>query len=134
MTSADVSMWVVRAGRHGEANDLFLKGNCVALSFEQVPNPGLIPPDREAFKAKALEAYPGIKLRTASSFGGQLFRFVHEMQKGDIVLYPSKLDRHVHIGRITGDYKYDQSVDKHYPNLRTVEWLDVPPRLGPIRM
>jgi restriction system protein len=50
------------------------------------------------------------------------------MQCDDIVVYPSKLDKLIHIGRITGVYEYNPNVDKNYPNIRPVEWLKHIPR------
>jgi len=40
---------------------------------------------------------------------GQLFRFVHEMAVGDLVVYPSKRDRLIHIGRIVGPLSLSQT-------------------------
>src|SRR5690606_41987272 len=58
----------------------------------------------------------------------RLFRFVHDMTEGDLVVYPSKRDRQVHIGRITGPYVYDPSASEAYPNMRKVNWLKSVPR------
>jgi restriction system protein len=62
------------------------------------------------------------------NYAGQLLRFVHEMQVGDLVLYPSKRDRMVHFGRVTGGYIYDSHSSPHYPNRRPVQWLKAVPR------
>ena len=49
------------------------------------------------------------------------------MKIGDLVVYPSKRDRHVHIAQVQGDYRYDPTVSREYPNQRSVKWLcDVP--------
>ena len=54
---------------------------------------------------------------------GQLFRFVHEMKEGDLIIYPSKRDKRVHIGQIAGPYQYiDKSADT-YPHRRAVRWI-----------
>jgi restriction system protein len=53
---------------------------------------------------------------------------VHEIKEGDIVLYPSKRDRKIHIGHIKGLYKYKPSVDAAYPNQREVNWTKFVPR------
>jgi predicted Mrr-cat superfamily restriction endonuclease len=49
-------------------------------------------PNREAFKARVAEVYPEAKLGAIPNNAGQLFRFVHEMAVGDLVVYPSKRD------------------------------------------
>lgn len=59
---------------------------------------------------------------------GMLFRFIYEIQIGDIIVYPSKNDRQVYIGEIKSNYKYAPNVEKSYPNMRSVEWLKNIPR------
>ena len=58
---------------------------------------------------------------------GQIFRFVHEIKVGDLVVYPSKHDRRVNIGEIQGEYFYEPTAGEPYPNRRKVKWLcDLP--------
>jgi restriction system protein len=59
---------------------------------------------------------------------GQLFRFAHEAKTGDVIVYPSKQDRHVHIGEIVGPFKYDPDTSPAYPQQRSVKWLRSIPR------
>src|SRR5438876_3825116 len=84
--------------------------------------------DREAFKAKVAETYPRKKPGAIPNNAGQLFRFVHEIKPGDIVVYPSKRDRQVHLGRVEGPYTYDPAKDTGYPNSRSVKWARAVPR------
>ena len=35
-----------------------------------------------------------------------LFRFCYEMQVGDYVVYPSKIDRKINLGVVESDYMY----------------------------
>jgi restriction system protein len=85
-------------------------------------------PDRDAFKIAVAKTYPDIKPGAIPNNAGQLFRFVHEVKSGDLVVYPSKLDRHVHIGRVAGDYRYDSTTNGGYPHQRPVKWLSELPR------
>jgi restriction system protein len=91
-------------------------------------NLSVIPSNRDAFKAAVAKIYPEKKPGAIPNNAGQLFRFVHEVKEGDLVVYPSKSDRQVHIGEIVGAYDYDQTVNG-YPNLRSVKWLKGVPRL-----
>jgi restriction system protein len=84
-------------------------------------------PSREAFKAKVAELYPG-KPGAVPVNAGQLFRFVHEMKVGDLVVYPSKQDRQVHLGQIEGKYQFDPKTEPGYPHIRAVKWLRHLPR------
>jgi restriction system protein len=75
---------------------------------------------REDFKKKFTQSYPNAKPGAHAIWAGQTYRFIYEMKKGDIIVYPSKMDKRVHIGYISGDYRFDAS--KIYPHLRSVEW------------
>ncbi len=56
-----------------------------------------------------------------------LYRFVYEINIGDYIIYPSKLDKRVHIGQVTGEYAYRPELSSAYPNTRAVKWLkDIP--------
>lgn len=61
-------------------------------------------------------------------YAGQLLRFAHIVQAGGLILYPSKKDKHVHFGRVAGEYRYDPSLESGYPHLRPVEWEKAVPR------
>ena len=56
-----------------------------------------------------------------------LYRFIHEAQVGDYVIFPSKIDRKINIGTIEGEYYFDES-DGNYPQRRKVKWLKHLPR------
>ena len=87
-----------------------------------------LPADREAFKAKLLDVQPNRKPGYYPNAAGQVFRFVHEAKNGDLVIYPSKRDRRVHIGEIAGPYQYDTNPESGYPQHRAVKWLKSFPR------
>ena len=59
---------------------------------------------------------------------GQLFRFIHEMQVGDLIAYPDKFERKIYLGEVTGTYVYDPKKSSDYPNIRSVKWLGSFPR------
>ena len=123
------TIWGIHAGKTGDAETLFLKKNYIAIGWTEMGDLSLYEATREAFKAGFIKAYPDTKkpgaIRTGS---GQPFRFVHEMKVGDIVLYPSKKDRHIHIGRVEGPYQYNLDIEYGYPHHRAVKWLKSIPR------
>ena len=79
--------------------------------------------DREALKKALAGHYPEHAPGSRPVAAGILFRFVHEMKAGDIVVYPSKHDRMVNVGRFTGSYEFVPTDPNDYPNHRHVEWL-----------
>jgi restriction system protein len=128
MKDTEKVLWGIHAGKTGDADALFLKKNCVAVGWAKMGDLAVLKPDREAFKARVVEVYPEKKPGAIPNNAGQLFRFVHEMKAGDLVVYPSKRDRQVHLGRIEGGYTYDPKTESGYPNRRTVKWLRAVPR------
>ena len=124
----EATIWGIHGGKTGDADSLFLKKNCVAIGWAKIGDLSKIPPDRPSFKATVAKTFPDAKPGAIPTNAGQLFRFVHEMQVGDLVVYPSKQDRKIHIGRIEGGYGYNPSLEEGYPNIRPVKWLKALPR------
>lgn len=122
------TLWGIHGGQTGDANSLFLEKGYVALGWRKVGDLSELTPDREAFKRRVAEAYPEKKPGAIPNNAGQLFRFLHEMKVGDLVAYPSKADRQIHIGRIAGNYEYSPRRDSAYPHQRQVKWLKAIPR------
>ena len=82
---------------------------------------------REAFKEKYAEVYPEAKMGAIPTRSGMLYRFFHEVQIGDYVVYPSKVDRMINIGEVTGEYKYVKE-QNDYVQQRSVKWIKHLPR------
>ncbi len=128
MADRETTVWGIHAGKTGDADTLFLKKDCVALGWSGVGDLGALSADREAFKAKVATIYPEKKPGAVANNAGQLFRFVHELRVGDVIAYPSKMDRRIHLGKITGPYRYDPDLEGGYPHLRPVKWVQAVPR------
>lgn len=83
---------------------------------------------KEAYK----RAFPHKSAASVRSSYMQVFRFAHEIQIGDPVVYPIKSSQYVMIGRIAGNYEWSDDPElreRDYCNLRRVEWLAKVPRL-----
>ncbi len=128
MANKEITVWGIHAGRTGDAETLFLKKNVVALGWEEMGDLSTIKADRDSFKEKIIRAYPNTKPRAIPLAAGQPFRFIYEMKIGDVVVYPSKSDRQVHIGIVEGEYKYNPLLSKGYPNTRAIKWKKSLPR------
>ena len=122
------TIWGIHAGKTGDAHNLFKENNVAALGWMEMGDLEPLSPDREAFKTQLLKARPNRKEGYYPVATGQLFRFVHEVKPGDLIVYPSKHDRMVHIGEITGAYRYNPKIEVTYPHHRPVKWLQTFPR------
>src|SRR5438128_7863671 len=121
-------IWGIHAGKTGDADTLFLKKNCVAVGWSKVGDLAVLKSDRDAFKAKVAEVYPDAKPGAVPTNAGQLFRFTHEMKAGDYVAYPSKRDRLIHLGKVTGPYRYEPNAEGGYQHQHAVQWSRAVPR------
>lgn len=128
MSTQDKTLWGIHGGKTGDADSLFLKKKFIAIGWSKCGDLGKLSPNREAYKELLAKTYTDAKPGAIPTNAGQLYRFVHEMKPDDLVVYPSKRDHHIHIGRITSAYGYDPDLEPVYPNLRSVEWLKTVPR------
>src|SRR5699024_2611327 len=51
-----------------------------------------------------------------------LYRFAYEVEVGDYVVFPSKIDRQINIGVIESEYEYNP-LSIEYVQQRKVKWL-----------
>lgn len=107
---------------HRGAYELVSAGN-VAVGWPDAGDLSDLPDDRDAFKARLRQSFPDRSEAWIANAAGQLLRFRHVMQVGELVVYSRKADRTINIGRIAGDYAYEPGAWGRYPNRRAVEWL-----------
>lgn len=119
----EITVWGIHAGKTGDAETLFFKKDVIAIGWDKMEDLSKLKANREAFKDAVAKAYPDKKPSSIPINAGQLYRFIHEMQVNDLIVYPSKISREVHIGKITGEYLYDPSYEKTYPHRRAVKWI-----------
>lgn len=86
----------------------------------------------EKLKAAYERAFPNKSMASVRSSYNQVFKFAHEMEIGEPVVYPIKASRDVLIGQITGPYQWSDDPELRegdYCNIRKVEWLERIPRV-----
>lgn len=120
---SNVKIW----GIHTMDDSLFLNQNIIAIGWDAIGNLSRIEPTREAYKNEYIRAYPNAKKGSVATGAGMLYRFSCEMQKGDYIVFPSKIDRKINIGIVESDYFHDDAAAM-YPNQRKVKWLRHLPR------
>ena len=114
-------------GIHTTDDSLFLSQNIIAIGWSEMGDLSQLPPSRDEFKERFLKTYPNGKKGAVATSAGMLFRFVHEVQIGDYIVFPSKSDRKINLGVIEGPYYHDDQ-PAIYPNRRKVRWLKSLPR------
>ena len=123
MADVEKRIW----GIHTYDEALFLKDDKMAIGWKEIGNLREIPANRDDFKKKYVQVYPDASKGAVATCAGMLYRFCHEVQIGDYVVYPSKSDRMINIGEITGDYEFVPDAHE-YVQQRNVKWLKHIPR------
>ena len=108
-------------GIHSRDDGLFRHENRIAIGWAEMGDLAKIPNSRDAFKARFAQVYPDSKKAAIPTGAGMLYRFTHEVNLGDYVVYPSKEDRKINIGIVEGGYTFDPV--HHYSHQRKVKWL-----------
>ncbi len=121
--SEELKVW----GIHTLDDNLFLKENVMAIGWGEIGDLNEIVPDREAFKKKYSEVYSNEKKMKIATSAGMLYRFAHEVQIGDYIVFPSKINREINIGTVESGYIYNPDA-KTYVQQRKVKWLKHFPR------
>ncbi len=115
--------WVVRAGENGERERAALEEGVLVVGWDRLAMGDLADAaTRDDIKAAVAAAYPDEGPYTIGNWTGQLYRFVHEIQPGDLVVLPLKSLR-VAIGRVTGAYEFRAGALEGMRHVRPVEWL-----------
>lgn len=121
----DARVW----GIHTMDDNLFLKENIIAIGWKDMGDLSQIGTTRDDYKEKYIKTYPDAKKGSIPTSVGMLFRFCHEMQIGDYIVFPSKTDRKINIGIVESDYYFDPLAHE-YSNQRHVKWLAHEPRMA----
>jgi len=124
---AEKTIWGIHAGSEGEADDLFIKNKVIAIGWRRVGDLSTYK-DREAYKNILQKTYKDISVGALRNTAGIFYRFVYEMQIGDLVIYPSKPSKQIYIGEVRSEYKYRPDSHEEFMNHHDVEWKANYPR------
>lgn len=111
-------------GIHNDHPELDLVGNgFVSIGWDELGDLDRLAPNRDAFKDAIRGAYPDSKEGAVPVAAGVVYRFVHQIEVGDLVVHPHKPDSTLAFGRITSEYRHDPAAELHQ-HRRDVKWLD----------
>jgi restriction system protein len=122
-----MTVWLIRAGKYGEREELALKSHVAAVGWEEMPD--LTPcTTREALRDLLNATYPDDKPKTISNWESQLWPIRDTIKKDDLVVLPLKTRSDVAIGRVTGTYQYRTDLASDALHTLPVKWLAEFPR------
>jgi restriction system protein len=118
-----MTVWLVRAGKHGEFEQKFLQENKVYVTWDKLAvDLGKMKERQQLFDAMS-EIYPEAKTRAIQQNVSQVWPFGHEMQPGDLIVMPSKMQRAIYVAEITGGYQFEKQGPDPFFHSRTVKWI-----------
>lgn len=123
-----MGIWLFRAGKYGEYEEKFLTDGRVYLTWNNLNIDLTEYKDRHKLLKKLEEIYPSEKLNALKNWLSQIYPIAFRMKIGDWIVLPSKRTNTIHIGKITGEYKYDKNNGNPYYHYRDVDWFakDIP--------
>jgi restriction system protein len=117
---AGSTLWAL----HHSGGRPLVDDSVLAIGWVDAGDLSSVPNDREAFKNYLRPLYPDKSDAQLANTAGQLLRFRHVMQPGELVVYPQKNDHTINIGKIASGYAYEPHVWERYPHRRKVDWVE----------
>jgi len=128
ISKSPAMIWVVRAGAKGEEENDALANDVVTIHWDELGDISNFY-DRDSLKIYYKKMLPHESEGTIAQAVGQVWSFLREIKKNDIVIIPliSKQSKFVAIGIVVGDYEF-QEITPDIKQIRKVKWLhkDIP--------
>lgn len=118
-----MAVWMVRAGRHGEREELALEKGLVLIGWEELPDLSTVK-TREELEELCRRTYPEAKPMQLANWVGQIWAFRARIEAGDLVVLPLKSRSAIAFGRVKGPYEYRSQLPPDARHTRPVEWLN----------
>lgn len=129
-----MTLWVVRAGVHGEQEDAALTNNVVTIGWNELDNLSgygnfdLLYEYYKSVYPENTHDKPTDYEKSVRLLCGEVWRFLDDVKIGDYVVLPSKKTKNIFIGKIIGNYEY-KLYAYNVKHTRKVEWLKTLNRL-----
>ncbi|MBX9987165.1 restriction endonuclease [Priestia aryabhattai] len=116
------AIWLVRAGKYGEQEQLALENNIVTIGWNKLGNISDLQNKEELIELFEL-TYPNEKPKAIINKASQVWRFKNEIEIGDLVVLPLKQEPVIAVGKIISKYKFIDNLGTVIRHARTVEWI-----------
>jgi restriction system protein len=114
--------WMVRGGRDGERESAALSEGLVIAGWEEVGDLSRCS-TKPDLRRELERTYPDASRARIGNWTGQLWRLIHDMAVGDLVVIPLKSQPVIAIGRLTGDYQFRDEAPPGFRHVRPAIWL-----------
>lgn len=113
-------VYVVRA-EYGKYASIFQAEGYVAIGWFDADPAGWDLSDKEALKSKYRQQFPNDPPMRVNQNVGQIYRFVSEIQLGDVIVCPGQ-DNQLSVGIISGELYYSSDATSRFFWRRPVKW------------
>lgn len=122
-----MAVWMVRAGRNGEREELALSDGVAVIGWDELPDLSSAQ-SREDIEDLLKEHHPDAKPKTLMNWATQVWTFVGRVMPDDLVVLPLKMRSAIAVGRASGEYEYRPQNPPGAHHVRRVEWTrdDIP--------
>jgi restriction system protein len=118
-----MSIWLIRAGSHGEYEQKFIQKNRVYVTWDELNvNIGKMS-QRSELTAAMSERYPATKPKAIQNWVSQVWPFAHEIKIGDLVVLPLKSQPAIQIGEVASEYHFEPAESNPFFHWRSVKWI-----------
>lgn len=121
-----MTVWLVRAGRSGEREDLALREGLAVIGWDELPDLSIL--SKEQLGDLLRQHSPEKSNQSIGNTLSQLWSFANRIEDGDIIALPLKKRSAIAFGKASGPYEYRASNPDGAKHVRPVEWIrdDVP--------
>ena len=118
------AVWVVRAGKRGEEEQIALDNNLVTIHWNELSDLSRVT-NKDELEKQYQQANPDENRAAAIGAGvGQVWAFLSKMKPGDLVIIPLRTrPSALAIGEVTGPYAYRSDLGPEVRHTLPVKWL-----------
>lgn len=120
-----MTVWVARAGKYGERENLALEEGRAFIGWGELGDLSQLN-TREEVLAYVVEMYPDMKPGTARNNAGQVFNFLRSFEMGDIFALPLKTRPAIAFGKVAGNYEFIADNPEDARHSRRIDWIGEP--------
>ena len=120
-----MTIWVVRAGKHGERENPAIEEGRAFIGWEQFGDMSSYR-TREKIRKFLEEKNPDWSSSKVGNYAGQFLKFIEKIQIGDTIAMPLKGQPAIMFGRVAGDYEFIDGNPEGTRHSRKVKWDDKP--------
>jgi len=116
------AIWLVRAGRYGDQEQVALDNNIVTIGWNELGDISNYK-NKEDFFTFFEKVYPNEKPKAIINKANQVWRFKNEIEIGDLVVLPLKQEPSIAVGEVISDYEFTENLGTDILHTRRVRWI-----------